>query len=309
MQLRSISAKTALALAMIAVLCFGAAAWLIQAKAAAEQRATANRELAALANQEAAKVKGTLEKSLDIIRGIAVAAETDIAMGAADRARGVELIRRAAEADAAALGSWFEFEPGGFDGRDAELVAETGMGDDTLGTTDSGRYSVYWVREDGALALESSAGPDNDTDLAGEDYYVAAREAGVPMMFEPYPYDVFGKEVLMTSLMAPIRRDGQHVGMAGVDLTLDAIQAELAAVRPYGAGVLRLLSPQGMLMAGPRPTVWGVRGPTIASPRSSRPRAAARPSPPPRTWMPPSGARPCSCSCPSPSANRPSVSC
>ena len=150
MQLRSISAKTALALAMIAVLCFGAAAWLIQAKAAAEQRATANRELAALASQEAAKVKGTLEKSLDIIRGVAVAAETDLAMGATDRARGVELIRRAAEADPAALGSWFEFEVDGFDGRDAELVAETGMGDDALGATDRGRYSVYWVHGDEA---------------------------------------------------------------------------------------------------------------------------------------------------------------
>ncbi len=251
MHLRSISAKTALALAMIAVLCFGVAAWLIQAKAAQEQRATANRELAALASQEAAKVKGTLEKSLDIIRGIAVAAETDIALGRADRAHGVELIRRAAEADPAVLGAWFEFEPGGFDGRDAELVAETGMGDDTLGTTDSGRYSVYWVREDGALALEASAGPDNDTDLNGEDYYVAARDAGVPMMFEPYLYEVFGDEVLMTSLMVPVRRDGQHVGVAGADLTLDAIQQQLGGIRPYGSGVLRLLSPQGMLMAGP----------------------------------------------------------
>jgi PAS domain-containing protein len=70
-------------------------------------------------------------------------------------------------------------------------------------------------------------------------------------MVEPYLYRVDGVDVLMTSLGLPMKREGKFIGVAGADVSLTAIQQRLAANRPYGSGVIRLVSQGGNLLAGP----------------------------------------------------------
>ena len=41
------------------------------------------------------------------------------------------------------------------------------------------------------------------------------RERGDELMFEPYLDDVGASKVLMTSLMVPVYRDGEFVGLGG----------------------------------------------------------------------------------------------
>ena len=55
----------------------------------------------------------------------------------------------------------------------------------------------------------------------------------------------------MASLAMPMKREGEFIGVAGVDVALGAIQERLAANRPYGSGVIRLVSQGGNLLAGP----------------------------------------------------------
>ena len=271
--LRSVAAKSALALGLLAALCFVGAAWLIAQKASEEQRTAAMRELQQLATAEAAKVRNTANETLIMVRGLNTSIERMIDSEAPDRAAATELVRRYSEADPLALGYWLEFEANGFDQLDAErarewpegppdeaaveaLVDSLPVGERT--TKDGGRLSVYWVRSrDGGISLEHSVGPDSDVDMEAEDYYVAGRDRGEEMMFEPYEYEVEGENVLMTSLMVPIRHNGQVVGVAGADLTLDRIQAELAKIRPYGRGVVRLLSPTGLVIAAPETQLLG----------------------------------------------------
>ncbi|WP_282452902.1 methyl-accepting chemotaxis protein [Pseudomarimonas salicorniae] len=292
MGLRSIAARTALILALVAALCFAGAAWLILQKASAEQQETALRELEQLARAEAAKVRGMATEPLVMVRGLAEATLQMIEQEVPSRDQASGLVRRYAVSDPGTLGYWLEFERNGFDGRDDELARDwnappddseapaddagmpafpagepsgdemdayvAGLSPGEQVTTDSGRLSIYWVLDDnGEPSLEHSVGSEGDKDLEGEDYYVAARDRGAEMMFEPYVYPVDGEDVLMTSLMMPLLRNGQHIGVAGADITLDRIQSELAAVSPYGNGVVRLLSPSGMVLAAPESQLLG----------------------------------------------------
>jgi methyl-accepting chemotaxis protein len=243
----SIQTRTTLVLGLLAAASFALATWLIQQKAGAAQARAAERELAALGEAQAGRIQRLAEVPLVMSRALAAAARSEIASGSPDRARMVETVRQHALSDPGSLGYWIEFEPNGLDGLDAQTPPN-----DALATTDSGRVSIYWVRDGaGQLTSESSTGADNDTDLTEEDYYAAARQRGAEMMFEPYLYEVLGEQVLMTSLMVPVMVEGQHRGVAGADLSLQGMQAALGEVRPFERGVLRLFSPTGKVMAAP----------------------------------------------------------
>jgi hypothetical protein len=135
--------------------------------------------------------------------------------------------------------------PDAFDGRDREFV-----GAKTEGYADSkGRISIYFARgSDGVARLQ----PDNEgEDVLAAEYYTAPRDRDGEVMVEPYLYRVDGVDVLMTSLGLPMKREGKFIGVAGADVSLTAIQQRLAANRPYGSGVIRLVSQGGNLLAGP----------------------------------------------------------
>ena len=120
--LKSVVARTALVLGLVAAVCFTGAAWLIQQKAAAVQEAAALNELEQLAKAEAAKVRGDTTETLSRVRSLANATEALMARGDASRGELSELARRFTASDAAALGYWLEFEPNGYDGRDAAFA-------------------------------------------------------------------------------------------------------------------------------------------------------------------------------------------
>ncbi|WP_256645311.1 methyl-accepting chemotaxis protein [Thermomonas paludicola] len=272
----SIVARTALVLGIVATLCFAGAAWMIQKKAAQVQEATALDELEQLARAEAAKVRGSTTETLSRVRGLADATQAIMVRGNGERGEASALVRRFAESDPAVLGYWLELEPNGFDGQDAKFARSWPNGEpDADGlkafvatlqpgqqvSTDAGRMSVYWTRSAaGEVSLQDAVGGGNDLKVEGPDaekYYAAVRERGDELMFEPYSDDVSGKQVLMTSLMVPLKLDGRFRGVAGADISLDAIQASLAKVRPYQRGVVRLLSPKGLVLAAPEKELLG----------------------------------------------------
>ena len=267
--MKSIVARAALVLGLVAAVCFAGAAWLIQREAAAVQEATALQGLEQLARAEAAKVRGNTTETLSRVRGLADATLLMMDSKQADRGQASLLARHFASTDPDALGYWLEFEPDGFDGHDASFARDWPHGEpdaeampaylDTLSegqrvSTDAGRLSIYWTRDaDGTVNRVDSVGAEANLTVDGEDaekYYVATRERGDELMYEPYMDDT-GANLLMTSLMVPLTVDGKFRGVAGADITLAAIQANLAKVRPYQRGVVRLLSPSGAVLAAP----------------------------------------------------------
>ncbi len=139
------------------------------------------------------------------------------------------------------LGTWTGWEPNAFDRRDRSFRGADAGHDAT------GRFVPYWFRDGTTI----SQAPLTDYDKAGAgDYYQIPRTTGAEKVIEPYLYAVGGVDTLITSVSVPIERDGEVVGVAGVDLTLTSLQELVDAIRPFGTGRALLISTAGAVVAG-----------------------------------------------------------
>ncbi|MCB0116886.1 MAG: HAMP domain-containing protein, partial [Caldilineaceae bacterium] len=148
------------------------------------------------------------------------------------------------------LGVYTLWEPNAFDGEDAAFV-------NAEGHDETGRFIPYWARgENGTVQLEALI--DYEVDGAG-DYYLCPKQTLESCIIEPFFYPVQGEDVLLTSLTIPLMFDGEFVGMAGVDLRLDFLQALTDQAHVYdGAGSLLLLTGNGTIAgATGRPDLVG----------------------------------------------------
>ncbi|MBK1698472.1 methyl-accepting chemotaxis protein [Rhodovibrio salinarum] len=140
------------------------------------------------------------------------------------------------------LAVWVAFEPNAFDGKDT-FYAGIGNHDET------GRLVPYWYRgADGEVSVEPLV--DYDKSGAG-DYYQLPKKSGQEVVLEPYIYTVGGEDMLITSLATPIIEQGKVIGVAGVDMGLDDLQAQLSDIQPYGTGFGSLVSNGGTIITHP----------------------------------------------------------
>jgi methyl-accepting chemotaxis protein len=161
--------------------------------------------------------------------------------GNADRASADRLLETLLRDNDMALGVWTGWDPNAFDGKDADFVGKKGH-------DKTGRYVPYWVKAGDKIVNE----PLLDYTVPGAgDYYILAHDQLKPVVIEPYVYPIDGKPQLITSLVAPITIDGKAVGVAGMDISLEAANSALAAIRPMGDGYLSLVTGAGNILAHP----------------------------------------------------------
>jgi signal transduction histidine kinase/DNA-binding response OmpR family regulator len=108
------------------------------------------------------------------------------------------------------------FEPNAFDDNDMDFV-------DQQGHDETGRFIPSWTRDkDGSGFLEPLLKYEEEGD---GDYYQLPKKRNQECVIEPYMYPIQGKEVLITSLVAPISDNNNNfIGIAGLDLALDRLQ-------------------------------------------------------------------------------------
>ncbi len=210
------------------------AAALVAANASGMVRDLSNDNAQALAGQAAAEVAGDLGQIRGVAQGLADTLGAAHAAGVRDRKTLVEMIKPGATASPMILGAWFMEVPGELDGQAAAHLGDTAAGSNQLGL-----FTPYWVNDGGELRLEPL---DTGTDYE-QPFYQTTFKSGKAAIVEPYPYDVGGKTVSMTSITYPVMSGGKLIGVLGVDLALDDISAELAALRPFGDGRVMLVSP------------------------------------------------------------------
>ncbi|HCP05310.1 MAG TPA: methyl-accepting chemotaxis protein [Pseudomonas sp.] len=130
-------------------------------------------------------------------------------------------------------------------------------GVETDGYNGTGRYMPMWFRnEDGSLSLEALGDMEDETILengvrTGE-YYLCPRETLKPCVVDPAPYEVGGKTVLLASFTVPIISDGEFMGIAGADLSMEFLQQMLRESNQDlydGHGEQALVSASGRLVA------------------------------------------------------------
>jgi methyl-accepting chemotaxis protein len=207
-----------------------------------QAEADGERYAASLAASQAEQVGAGITRQMGTALTLSRMLGTTVGAGQGNRLLIDGIERDLLEADPTLLGVWSGFERNAFDGQDA-VHANTSRSDA------SGRYISYWYRDGDAIAVAPLV--DYETPGAGN-YYLLPRDSGTPVTLDPYNYEVAGKTVMMTSLTAPVRVGDRVVGVAGVDVPLDSVQAQIAAIRPYSVGRAALVSDQGTVVASNR---------------------------------------------------------
>ena len=228
-----------LVLVLPAVAVAVAALTVVAVKLASDaQRDAVYDEQRQIVSTEAARFDARARHSTAVARGVAAALESD---PTPDRAEASALLRRVAERQPELLGVWVAFEPDGFDGRDAEYV-----GDDRYGDV-GGRFTTWAYRPESALRVEPFRLSTPGDPWWNHDFYTLSLESGDDVAIEPYE----DTGLVMTSYTSPIRRGGEVVGVAGVDVALSSLDRQARATKVLETGYAFVTSNTGGLVAFP----------------------------------------------------------
>jgi methyl-accepting chemotaxis protein len=216
--------------------------------------------LQAKAAEQAVRVQKTFGESLTVITALAdqikdmrvMAAKRSLDAGALREELNLSL-KTAFERNDKVLGIWLAFEPNALDGKDSEFA-----NDAARQSNEAGRFATYWSRAAGASLNTIMVEEDltkTTLSVSGAPYnswYTCPRDNKRTCLLDPYADTVGGKEMLMTTISVPLIVDGKAIGVVGVDIALDALQA--AAVESQrnlfnNAGHMLIVSGSGVLGA------------------------------------------------------------
>jgi methyl-accepting chemotaxis protein len=238
---RSLPVKIALISAAALALVFGASSFILSQGTNHSLTKQTNALQADVAEKEANVVRSRLDQAATVADDIAAAALAVKSTGLTERSAQDALLKAILEKHPDILGTYTAWEPNALDGKDAQYAGTTGH-------DASGRYVPYWNRGTGSIIREALI--DYDKPGAG-DYYQLPKNENRAVAMEPYVYPVGGKEVLMTSFTRPLTIDGQFVGIAGVDVDLGGLNAQLGAIKPFETGLVALITKGGLAISYP----------------------------------------------------------
>ena len=141
-------------------------------------------------------------------------------------------------------GIWVIWEADVLEGNDQRYIG-------TPGTTDYGRFTPYWYRDEDEILMYAL--PEEEFEDPEEGYYYhVPRDNGVTTILEPYLDDVAGKKVLNTSVAVPFFSRGAQkkiLGVIGIDIDVDTIQSMSQSNKPFGDGLTSVYSNDGVVVA------------------------------------------------------------
>lgn len=176
-----------------------------------------------------------LDLALKTARNLAVTMEGLHETGRSDRESVNLILRKTVEENPVFLGTWTCWEPDAFDGNDSDWKS-------TPGHDSTGRFIPYWYRSGGSVESVPLEGYDQN---GIGDYYLLPFKAGHEILMDPFPYEVKGKEILMTTVAVPVKSGGKVLGVVGIDLSLEDISKFVETIRPFRTGYTTLLSNNG----------------------------------------------------------------
>lgn len=156
-------------------------------------------------------------------------------------------------------GTYSCWEPDALDGRDPDF--RTGTDGNNAQT---GRFTPYWNRgENGKIAVQPLVEYDtydkHPNGVLKGGWYIGPRETHKESVLDPFPYIVQGKQVWLTTISAPVMRDGKFLGIAGTDYNLDFVQklSEQASKELFGGqSEVTIVSYMGLVVADSTHPEW-----------------------------------------------------
>ncbi len=134
-----------------------------------------------------------------------------------------------------AIGIGVIYEPGSFDGQDARYA-------NTPGHDATGRFAAYWNRLNGTESLIPVV------DIETSDWYTIPKTTKKEIIMEPLLYE----NVLMTSYVTPIIKNGTFAGTVGIDVPLENLDRTVSQVIVFDTGYAFLVSNSGIFVSSPK---------------------------------------------------------
>jgi len=196
---------------------------ILTAAAVLTQRAqaiqAAENEILATARSQASQIDAEIEVALDTARALANAFSVNLARSSQGERLSREQVHlmlfQTLQKNPNFLGVYTAWEPNAFDGKDQQYANQDCH-------DASGRFIPYWVRSGNQIVCEALM--DYETEGVG-DYYLIPKRTQKETILNPYLYPIEGVDVLLTSVIVPIVKDGNFYGMAGVDFRVDYLQS------------------------------------------------------------------------------------
>ncbi|UGV39755.1 HAMP domain-containing protein [Methanococcoides orientis] len=137
------------------------------------------------------------------------------------------------------LGTYVCYEPNAFDGRDNEFASIEGYDRE-------GRFATYWNKINGNIQK------DHLIDCESYDYYIYPKVFKDDIISDPYYYE----GVFIISYSSPIIKDGEFIGIAGVDVSLDYMDEIVSQVTAFDTGYAIMTGSSGLILSQPYNKDW-----------------------------------------------------
>ncbi|HAN10718.1 MAG TPA: hypothetical protein DCP90_08935 [Clostridiales bacterium] len=199
------------------------------------------------ANKISEEIKDKVNSSFSVVRGLASDFQVLKQQGYVDRDVYNKMLINSVKSNPDLLATWTAWEPNAFDGKDEHFKNQ--QGDD-----DTGRFVPYQFRDGDKVSLVPLEAYDEP---GAGDYYLLARDSGQETILDPYLYNVGGKQVLITSIVVPIKIDNKVVGVVGADISLETLQTINSRVKLFDTGYGMVLSNTGLFVAHPKAELVG----------------------------------------------------
>lgn len=199
----------------------------------AQQRELAYLQSVEMARDYANQFDGDMKANEAIANTLAKTMEQ---YNSADRDEVNNILQNIMEENPTLTGVYVGYEPNAFDGRDAEYV-------NTEGHDSTGRFVPYWNTIQGSVSVEPLVSYDEF------DYYQLPKKTKASIVTEPYFY----QGIFMVSFDAPIMKNGEFMGIAGVDVSLDYIDDVVGEIRAFETGYAFVTGNTGILVSHPYP--------------------------------------------------------
>ena len=154
------------------------------------------------------------------------------------------VIESLARSNTEIIGAWCVFEPDILEGNDRQSIG-------TRGASPNGRFAPYYHWNNGRLEVIAL------DDFDSSDYYLLAKNSGIPTILNPFEYEVSGKTILMTSVTVPIKSGSRVIGVCGFDLPLDQIQKLSQEHLPFPDSLPMIFSNNHTVVGSYIPTLIG----------------------------------------------------
>jgi methyl-accepting chemotaxis protein len=185
------------------------------------------------------QVKEWVERYLDAARTLAqIMEDYETVELNSRRAYFDNMLKSVIDRNAEVIGTWTCWEPNALDGLDSQYA-------NTPDSDMTGRYIPFFIKTGGVIK-EPLAYYDQQGD---GDYYQVPFRSGQESVIEPYLYPVAGKDVLYLSLTVPIKKNGRVIGVVGVDIDIEKIQAMITTDHAVEEGLVAVFSNSGIVAA------------------------------------------------------------